>query len=517
MGELKIQPVEVAAKPAEAPAYREVPYNIEAEQAVLGAVLTNNDAFNRVGDFLRPAHFYEPVHCRIFEAIIAFMERGLIANPVTLRSRFEKDEALADIGGASYLAKIAGLASGIINVKDYARVVHDLHVSRSLIGIGQDILDDAYAEDGHHSSSEQIERAEHKLFTLAGEGGVERNFSPLREALKESLERANLAFNRQGAVNGVPTGLKDLDELLGGLQKSDLVILAARPSMGKTALAISMAINAVETLVREAEEQRQETDEPRQPGAVGVFSLEMSAEQLAARLLAIKTGINANSIRRGRLHKDEFARLVEANKALYTLPMFIDDTPALTISAIRTRARRMKRKHNLALLVVDYLQLIRGVSEVAQSNRVQEISEITMGLKAIAKELDIPVLALSQLSRAVEGREDKRPQLSDLRESGSIEQDADIVMFIYREEYYLERSKPRDPRDSSDEGAQDTKSMMMWLEKNGEKYNAVKGKAEIMVSKHRNGPIGNVELFFDKTTTRFGNLAHEAAMEDVTI
>ncbi|MCP5361496.1 MAG: replicative DNA helicase [Hyphomicrobiales bacterium] len=483
------------------PTYREVPYNIDAEQILLGAILTNNEAYNRVGDFLRAEHFYEPLHRRIFDAIMNFMERGLVANPVTLRSQFDRDEALSDIGGASYLAKIAGLASGVFNVKDYARIIYDLYISRNLIEIGNDIVDEAYKGSAERAASEQIEKAEGKLFTLASEGGVERAFVSLKDALKESLDRTNAAFKRQGDIHGIPTALRDLDKMLGGLQNSDLVILAARPSMGKTALALNIALSGAKFLHRDAE--RHKDDPEFRSGSVGIFSLEMSSEQLASRMLSVETGINANSIRRGKLGRspqnDEFARLVQANKDLYALPIFIDDTPALSISAIRTRARRLKRKYNLSLLVIDYLQLIRGVSAQASSNRVQEISEITMGLKAIAKELDIPVLALSQLSRAVEQRDDKRPQLSDLRESGSIEQDADVVMFIYRESYYTERLKP-------DENSE---KFAAWLEK----MEQVNNVAEVIVSKHRNGPIGNVTLFFDKTTTRFGDLERQEYME----
>lgn len=492
-----------AASEAEKQNYREVPYNIDAEQMVLGAILTNNEAYHRVSEILQPRHFYTPIHGLIYEEMVNVLEKGLTANPVTLKGRFDREEALQDMGGASYLAQLAGLASGIVAVKDYARIIHDYYLHRELIDIGEEMVDDSYHTERGNAASTVIEQTEQKLFQLASEGDVERQFAPLKKALQDSLDRANRAFQIEGAINGVPTELNDLDKMLGGFQDSDLVILAARPSMGKTALALNMALKGAEFFHREGIKELQ-NDPTAKPKSVGFYSLEMSAEQLAARLLSLKTGINANSIRRGKLQRgqgrDEFEELVHANKELYQMPFFIDDTPALSISAIRTRARRLKRKSNLGLLIIDYLQLIRGVSAQSATNRVQEISEITMGLKAIAKELNIPVIALSQLSRQVESRDDKRPQLSDLRESGSIEQDADIVMFIYREAYYVERKKP----------SEGTEQHMEWQAK----MDQVNNIAEIMVAKHRNGPVGSVSLFFDGNTTRFGNLASDQYLPD---
>lgn len=478
--------------------YREPPHNEEAEKLVLGAILTDNEAMNRVGDFLTSQHFYLPVHQRIFDAILRFQDRGMIASPVTLKNQFDKDEALDELGGAAYLAEIAGMASTILDVKAHASVVYSLAVSRELIHIGTDMVNLAHESNGEKRASEQIEISEHKLFSLASQGNSETSFQHLKGSLTEAIELANAASKRKGAISGLPTGFIDLDRLLGGMHNSDLMILAARPSMGKTALALNLALNAAEQSVIEFEEKKakgelHEGDD--KPVSIGVISLEMSSEQLATRLLSIKTGINAGNIRRGKLekskHNDEFAKLVQASQELHELPVFLDDTPALSIAAIRTRARRLKRKHNLGLLVIDYLQLIHGVGQQSQANRVQEVSEITMGLKAIAKELNIPVLALSQLSRQVESRDDKRPQLADLRESGSIEQDADMVMFIYREAYYLERKKPQEGTEKFDE----------WMAS----MEHVNNLAEIMVAKNRNGPIDNVVLFFDKTTTRFGN------------
>jgi len=481
-------------------AYRELPYNAEAEQVLLGSILTNNELLNRISDFLIADHFYEPVHKRIYEAITRYLDRGLAASPITLKNQFDKDEALADIGGATYLTRLAGLSTGIINILDHARIIYDLALRRKLIDIGSDMVNEAYKDDSAaRLAADQIEIVEHQLFSLASEGLSERSFQPLKVSLTEAISRAEFALKNQGGISGVPTGLIDLDKLLGGMHDSDLIIIAARPSMGKTALAINIALNAADAFIRE-QKKKHETEpefvekEKNLPKSVGFFSLEMSAEQIASRLLSMKSGINSNNIRRGRLDKDkrEFQKLVEANQELYQLPFFIDETPAITISALRTRARRLKRKHNLGVLVIDYLQLMRGVSEAGRNNRVQEVSEITQGLKAIAKELNIPVVALSQLSRQVETRDDKRPQLADLRESGSIEQDADVVMFIYREAYYKEREKPQ-------EGSEKFAEWQAKMEQ-------ISNIAEIMVAKHRNGPIGNVELFFDRFSTTFGNL-----------
>ncbi len=511
--------VELASKPtAKASEYRELPHNVEAEQAVLGAVLINNEALNQVGDFLRAEHFFEPVHQRIYSTIERFQDRGLIASPVTLKNQFDQDEALTDLGGAAYLANLAGLAGGIFDVRDHASIVYSLAVSRQLIEIGGDMVTEAYKSGGEERASEQIERAEHRLFSLASQGNSDATFRMIRYALTEAIETADAASRRKGAISGIATKFLDVDDLLGGLHNSDLLILAARPSMGKTALALNLALNAAESLKEEfdAKEAAGELseDEPRMPGAVGFVSLEMSAEQLTTRMLAMETGLNASNIRRGKLKKDDFAKLVQGSNVLHQLPIYIDDTPAQSIAAIRTRARRLKRKHNLALLVVDYLQLLRGTSVQAQSNRVQEIAEITMGLKAIAKELNIPVLALSQLSRQVESRDSKRPQLSDLRESGSIELDADVVMFIYREAYYLERSMPHRPDDPGSESyAADMAIWEEWMMKHGERYESVKNRTEIIVAKHRNGPVGNLQLVFDSNTTKFTNAAR--AYEEV--
>ncbi|PIR39522.1 MAG: replicative DNA helicase [Alphaproteobacteria bacterium CG11_big_fil_rev_8_21_14_0_20_39_49] len=475
--------------------YRQPPHNTQAEQALLGAIITNNDAINRVGEYLRPEHFYEPVHQRIYDAILKFIDRGTIASPVTLKNHFDKDEALVDVGGAEYLVRLAGMSVAIINLEAYGKIIYDLAVRRNLIEIGADIVNDAYDENIERQAKDQIEAAEHKLFNLASEGTGESGFQALKVSLIEAINKADAAYKRTESLSGTSTGFIDLDSLLGGLANSDLLILAGRPSMGKTAFAINMAVNAAKYLLEN------HTDEETSAPSIGFFSLEMSSEQLAARMIAMESGVDSSKMRTGNLTDDEFARLVQGNKKLHKLPFFMDDTPALSISALRTRARRLKRKHNLGLLIVDYLQLLKGSAKSSEGNRVQEVSEITQGLKAVAKELNIPVIALSQLSRAVEQREDKRPQLSDLRESGSIEQDADIVMFIYREAYYEERKKPSDS---------ETEKMSQWQAK----MEACQNVTEIIIAKQRHGPIGTARLFFNANTTKFEDLAENYSASD---
>ena len=469
--------------------YRQAPSNIEAEQALLGALLVNNDAMQYIGDRLHPEHFYEPVHGRIFEAIQKFNNKGLIANPVTLKHYFDQDEALADIGGGAYLAKLAGLAVMVFNISDYSQMIYDLALKRQLIGIGEEVVNVAYEHQIDIAAGEQIEAAEQKLFNLSAEGTGDRGFRAIKHSLVGAIRQAEHAYRHDGVV-GVTTGLLEMDKMLGGLQKSDLLILAGRPSMGKNALATNIAYNACKALAQEAVDKGLSAKEA---GSVGFFSLEMSSEQLSTRLLSSASRLNSSSIFKGTINSEQFAHLVRVSNEMASMPFFIDDTPALSIAGLRTRARRLKRMHNLKMLVVDYLQLLRGSNLRAQDNRVQEVSEITQGLKAVAKELDIPVLALSQLSRAVEQRPDKRPQLSDLRESGSIEQDADVVMFIYREEYYLSREEP--PIEKADAYAK-------WQADMDRAMNV----AEVMVAKHRNGPIGNVKLRFDSNLTQFDNL-----------
>lgn len=477
-------------------ASRQLPHNAEAEQALIGAVLVNNELISAVSDYLRAEHFYEPVHQRIWQAMETLMNRSLVASPVTLKHYFDRDEALHDIGGGQYLAKLAGLGGAIYNVRDLGQTVYDLALKRSLIHVGSDVVNTAYDNHIEVTAIQQIEQAEQHLFNLAVEGQSDRGFQAIHLAVEESLVRAEQAYKNPTGVSGIPTQLHDLDKLLGGLQNSDLMILAGRPSMGKTALATNIAYNIAHHYWKQAQ------NNPEAPmGGVGFFSLEMSAEQLASRILASAAHINSGRMRKGDMNDEDFARLVKASSEVAQLPLFIDDTPALSIAALRTRSRRLKRNHGLSVLVVDYLQLVRGTaSSINSGNRVQEVSEITQGLKAIAKELNIPVIALSQLSRAVEQREDKRPQLSDLRESGSIEQDADIVMFVFREEYYVARAMPPETHPKFADWQAEMERVF--------------GIAEVIVAKQRHGPIGTVRLQFQSEFTRFSDLEGEQYMHE---
>ncbi len=492
------------------PPFRTPPHNTEAEQALLGAILVNNAAFHRVAEFLLPEHFAEGVHGRIFAAIGKLIERGQIANPVTLKNLFDQDGALQEIGGAAYLARLAAAVVTIINAEDYGRTIHDLHLRRRLITLGEDVVNEAYAHDLERDARSQIETAEKRLFDLATTGQYEGGFRPFGQALTEAIVMAEAAFKRSGRTTGVSTGYGELDKLLGGLHPSDLVILAGRPSMGKTSLATNIAFHAARNY---RPVKTQDGHVAAEDGAVvGFFSLEMSSEQLATRILSEESGVPSHHIRRGEVSNEDFDKFVQASQQLARLPLFIDDTPALTIAGLRTRARRLMRQQGLHLVIVDYLQLLRGSGEgTAGENRVQEISEITRGLKALAKELNVPVLALSQLSRAVEQREDKRPQLSDLRESGSIEQDADVVMFVFREEYYLSRGEPTQRQDESVEKFGDRHDR--WKERCEQIY----GLAEILVAKQRHGPIGTVKLRFDGKTTRFDNYASDDHLPEQTL
>ncbi len=478
------------------------PANTEAEQALLGAILINNAAYSRVQEFLLPEHFANAVHGRIYAAIGKLTDRGQIANSVTLKNLFDQDGALAEIGGAQYLGRLAASAVTIINAETYGRTILDLHLRRELITLGQDVVNEAYRQDLDDPAPIQIERAEAKLFELATTGEAEGGFRQFRYALIDAIEMAEAAFKREGRTVGVVTGFTDLDKKLGGLNRSDLVIVAGRPSMGKTSLATNIAFHAASNYrAARTPDGRPDLSRPAEDGAViGFFSLEMSAEQLATRLLAEESGVSSDRIRRGDVRREDFDKFVAASQRLNQLPLFIDDTPALSVTALRTRARRLKRQHGLGLIVVDHIQLMRpSAGSRAVENRVQEISEITRGLKAIAKELDVPVLALSQLSRAVENREDKRPMLADLRESGTIEQDADVVMFIFREEYYLTRGEPTRRPDESDDKFNDR------YERWKNRCEATYGLAEIIVAKQRHGPIGTIKLHFEAETTKFDN------------
>jgi replicative DNA helicase len=466
-----------------------LPHNIEAEQQLLGVILTNNDVYDRIAALVRAEHFFDPVHARIFEIAAARIQKNTLASPVTLKAFLEDDPGLRELGGPSYLARLAGAAISAFAARDYAQMIYDLAVRRELIALGRDISARAAKVDVESEPREQIIEAEQRLYKLGEQGVAERGFQSFLKAVTDAVNVANAAYQRDGGLAGISTGLIDLDRKLGGLHPSDLLILAGRPSMGKTSLATNIAF----AIARAHRRGRlpDGTEGAVSGGVVGFFSLEMSAEQLAARILSEASEVPSDQIRRGDMTEAEFRRFVEAAKALESCPLYIDDTPALPISQVAARARRLKRTHGLDVLIVDYLQLLKGTSK---ENRVLEVSEITQGLKAIAKELDIPVIALSQLSRAVENREDKRPQLADLRESGSIEQDADVVMFVYRDEYYKEREKP---------GDHELEKMAQWQQV----MEQVHGKAEVIIGKQRHGPIGTVELSFEGRFTRFGNLA----------
>ena len=466
-----------------------MPHSIEAEQQLLGAILTNNDIYDRVASVIGAKHFYDPVHARIFDIAAARIAKNNLASPVTLKAFMEDDEGLKELGGPAYLARLAGAAVSAFAVRDYAQMIYDLAVRRDLIGLGREISEKAARIDVASEPREQIVAAEQALYSLAEQGQVESGFQSFLSAVTDAVNVANAAYQREGGLAGVSTGLIDMDKKLGGLHRSDLLILAGRPSMGKTSLATNIAFNVAKAYRKGVGPDGVEG--AVEGGVVGFYSLEMSAEQLAARILSEASEVPSEQIRRGDMTEAEFRRFVDAAKSLEACPLYIDDTPALPISQLAARARRLKRTHGLDVLMVDYLQLVRGTGR--SENRVNEISEITMGLKAIAKELDIPVIALSQLSRQVENRDDKRPQLSDLRESGSIEQDADVVMFVFREEYYVEREKPSD--DNLEE-------MAKWQER----MERLHGKAEVVIGKQRHGPIGTVELSFEGRFTRFGNL-----------
>ncbi len=465
-----------------------MPHSTEAEQQLLGAILTNNDVFDRIASIIRAEHFYDPVHARIYDIAAARIAKNQLASPVTLKAFMEDDEGLKELGGPAYLARLAGAAISAFAVREYAQMIYDLAIRRDLIRLGQDISAKAAKVEVASEPKEQIVEAEQKLYQLAEQGQSENGFQSFLSAVTDAVNVANAAYQREGGLAGVSTGLVDMDKKLGGLHRSDLLILAGRPSMGKTSLATNIAFNIAKAYKKGLKPDGSEG--AVEGGVVGFFSLEMSAEQLAARILSEAAEIPSENIRRGDMTETEFRRFVEAAKSLEACPLYIDDTPAIPIAQLAARARRLKRTHGLDVLMVDYLQLVRGGAD----NRVQEIAEISMGLKAIAKELDIPVIALSQLSRQVENREDKRPQLSDLRESGSIEQDADVVMFVFREEYYAEREKP---------GDDNLEQMAAWQER----MERLHGRAEVIIGKQRHGPIGTVDLSFEGQFTRFGNLA----------
>ncbi len=476
---------------------RIVPHNLPAEQNLLGAILLDNDVIERIDDRLRAEHFYDPLHGRIFNTMLRLIERGQLANPVTLKSFFTNNDDFADEGAEVYLGELADGVISIAQAPDYARTIHEAHLRRELIGVGDGIVHDASHPDVDVSAQTQIETAEAQLFRLAETDEAGSGLRSFDSVVAASVNQADIARKSDGNLSGSSTGLTDLNNLLGGLHRSDLIILAGRPAMGKTALATNMAFHSATTT---------RTGEVAAP--VAFFSLEMASEQLGTRILSERGQIDSESIRRGKLESDEFDRLITASTEIGSAPFFIDDTPSLSVSQLASRARRLKRTSGLGLIVVDYLQLLTPQLGIRAENRVQEISNISRTLKAIAKELDVPVLALSQLSRAVEQREDKRPNLADLRESGSIEQDADVVMFVYREEYYLGKREPeRDMRETEEQFNAKNDAYLAKLQ-------AAENKAEIIVAKQRHGPTGSVNVHFEKRFTHFTDLKESSHLPD---
>ncbi len=472
--------------------YRLAPQNIEAEQALLGAILVNNEAFYRVSDFLEPEHFYEPVHRDIYEVLGQIIRAGRTATPVTAKTHLP-DELMENVTMAQYLARLAAEATTVLNAYDYGQSIYDLSLQRALIQIGEAMVDTAYKPGVDAPPSKQIEAAERQLFELAEQGRYDGGFQGFNKALLDAIELAGEAYKRDGGLSGTATGLTDLDRQMGGLQRSDLIILAGRPGMAKTSLATNIAMHVAKTY--KGEVQADGHMKTVDGGVVGFFSLEMSAEQLATRILSSETEISSSEIRRGNIHESQFGRLVDASRMLNELPLYIDDTGGLSIGQLMARARRLKRQKGLDVLIIDYIQLLSGSSRRGNENRVQELTEITTSLKALAKELEVPIIALSQLSRQVESRDDKRPQLSDLRESGSIEQDADVVLFIYRDEYYLKNREPE----------AGTPKHLEWQAD----MERVHGRAEVIIGKQRHGPTGTVNLAFEGQYTRFSNLARD--------
>ncbi|MCO4054515.1 MAG: replicative DNA helicase [Bosea sp.] len=469
--------------------YRVAPHNVEAEQALLGAILVNNDAFYRVSDFLLPEHFFEQVHLKIYETTASLIRAGKIANAITLKT-FMQDDDLGGLKVSQYLARLTAEATTVINAQDYGQTIYDLAIRRSLITVGEDMVNVAYDSPVDASPREQIEEAERKLFALAEKGRYEGGFQPFSQAVTTAIDMAARAYERDGGLSGIATGLRDLDQRMGGFQNSDLIIIAGRPAMGKTSLATNIAFNMAKAY--KGERQPDGTMKTVNGAIVGFFSLEMSAEQLATRIVAEQSEISSYKIRQGKITENEFYRLSDVAAEIEKMQLYIDQTGGISIAQLVARARRLKRQRGLDILFIDYLQLLSGSARKGD-NRVQEVTEITTGLKALAKELNVPVIALSQLSRGVESRDDKRPQLQDLRESGSIEQDADVVMFVFREEYYV---KNREPKPG-------TEDHFKWQAE----MDSIHGKAELIIGKQRHGPTGTVQLQFDAEVTRFSDLA----------
>jgi replicative DNA helicase len=484
-----------------------LPQNIEAEAALLGALMIDNRLVEDIQLRLQPHHFFEPLHGRIYEAILRLTDSNRIANPVTLKPLFDGDESIREVGGPAYLAQLTGSGAAVIGARDFAGQIYDLALLRALIGVGRDLVEGALDTSEDVAPLAQIERAESELYKVAEAGGGEGKAKSFGEAAMASIRNAEAALNRGGGLTGITTGLKGLNALIGGLQRSDLIIVAGRPGMGKTALATNMAFSAAERFLQDLSDG---TEAAKSGGApIAIFSLEMSAEQLVTRVLSEQSRLTAEQIRTGNLRREEFMSFARTAERLHSLPFYVDDTPGLTIAALRARARRLKRQKGIGLVVVDYLQLLQGTGKNSNENRVQEISEISRGLKQLAKELDVPVIGVSQLSRAVEQREDKRPQLSDLRESGSIEQDADIVLFVFREEYYLKAHEPKHPIPG------DSAEVFSAFEEWEAKHSQVAGIAELIIAKNRHGGTGKERLRFEGRFTKFSDPADDGRLPEV--
>lgn len=474
-----------------------LPRSTEAEQALIGALLANNKAYEKVSEFLRSQHFSDPIHAKVFDVMARLIQKGHVADVITLKNYFEQEGTLNDVGGIPYLIKLSESSSPLTNVEYYAQFVYDKYLRRELISTGYDIASEAMNEKLDETTALQIEKAEKRLFELAMHGDGQKGFQDFGTSLNQALELIEKAYQKEGKVSGLSTGLADLDKKLGGLNDSDLLILAGRPAMGKSALAMNIAYNVAENMMIS------QTMDPHSKG-VAIFSLEMSADQLASRILASITDTSGHKLRNGDMELAEFNRVVAAVREYQKLPLYIDDTPGITINTIRTRARRLKRTHGLGLIVIDYIQLISGSeNKKGEGNRVQEVSEISRGLKILAKELKVPVIALSQLNRGLEQRDDKRPLMSDLRESGSIEQDADIVMFVFRENYYIHNAEPKRNTGETDEHFQ--KRTEEWQIRDRETANL----GEVIVGKHRHGSTGTVKLFWNGEYARFSNLTRD--------
>ncbi|WP_375668686.1 replicative DNA helicase [Bartonella sp. AP36NXGY] len=471
--------------------FRQLPHNIEAEKALLGAIIINNNALDSVSDFLKAEHFFEPLHQKLFDIISQIIQNGKVADPITIKPFVENDAKIGDITVYNYVVRLAKEAVTIINTKDYGSVIYDLFIRRSLINLGTQVVNRAYDVSVELTTSQQIETVENQLFELAEKGKYGGGFENFDTAIAKALNMASAAKKRSSRLSGIATHIKTLDEKMGGLQASDLIILVGRPGMGKTSLATNIAFNI-------ANARKRDNSQANEGGIVGFFSLEMSTEQLATRIISEQIKVSSSDMRRGNISEEQFAKIIHAMRSLQTIPLYIDQTGGVSIAQLSARARRLKRQHGLDVLIIDYIQLMTSGSKRSLENRVQEITAITTGLKALAKELNIPIIALSQLSRQVENRTDKRPQLSDLRESGSIEQDADIVLFVYREEYYLKNEEPKES----------TAEYNKWQEA----MEQAKGKAEVIIAKQRHGPTGIVPLAFQSDFTRFSDLEHNVTL-----